>query len=91
MTLWQAILDDPSTRFPKSLAILRLGQAHDSAGDTEAALERYKSLRAEFPESQELRQIQDRLDYLEARTRALQVDEEPAPESESETEEDPAS
>jgi predicted negative regulator of RcsB-dependent stress response len=73
------LLEDTSSNFPRNRVLLRMGQTYDAMGESAMALEQFRALRAEFPGSPEVTQIQARLDLLEGQ---LGPEEEPQDEPE---------
>lgn len=62
---WKAILDDPSPNFPSQKVLFNLAAAYEEVGNPEEALKHYRRLISEFPNGENARQAQSRVDYLE--------------------------
>lgn len=61
----QKILDEPSPNFPQQVVLMRLASSYEALGDTEKALEFYRRVTAEFPNSEDSRQATSRIQQLE--------------------------
>lgn len=60
------LADSPSQNFPRDNALYRLAQALERSGNRSEALETYRKLAAEFPQSPNFRQVNSRIDVLSA-------------------------
>ncbi len=78
--VWKQILDNPAPNFPRDQLLARLGQASEKAGQPEAALDYYRKLVAEFPSAPLTRDLERRIDYLEAVLELEAPEEAPPPE-----------
>lgn len=68
--LWQQIVDAPSARFPMSMALLRLAEAKERAGELAEALELYRRIVREFPGTTAASQATTMVRRLEPRVAA---------------------
>ncbi|GAB4237333.1 MAG: hypothetical protein Kow00109_11240 [Acidobacteriota bacterium] len=68
--IWQEIVDAPAARFPMSIALLRLAEAKERAGDLAEALELYRRIVREFPGSTAASQATTLIRRLEPRVAA---------------------
>ncbi len=64
--IWAKILESPAPNFPRDQLLAQLGVAAERAGKQQAALDYYRQLQAEFPTSPQTRDLERRIDYLEA-------------------------
>jgi len=64
--VWKRILDSPDDKFPRDGVLVDLAQAYELLGNKEEALKEYKKLLAEYPQSSHSRQVQTRVEFLEA-------------------------
>ncbi len=64
--IWKKLLDGPDNKFPRDGILLDVAQAYETLGNKEEALKEYRKLLAEYPQSSHTRQVQVRVDLLEA-------------------------
>ncbi len=63
---WAAILEKPAPNFPRDQLLAQLGLTSEQAGQKQAALDYYRQLVSEFPTAPQTRELERRIDYLEA-------------------------
>ncbi len=63
---WKRLLDGSDSKLPRDGILLKVAQAYETLGNKEEALKEYRKLLAEYPQSTHTRQVQVRVDLLEA-------------------------
>jgi tetratricopeptide (TPR) repeat protein len=64
--LLNKLLADSAATLPKQTVLFRLGQNYEALGKVEEALKQYQKITSEFPNSEDSRQAQARLDQVRA-------------------------
>lgn len=76
--VWKQLLDSPDDQFPREGVLFNLAQAYEDMDNKEDALKEYRKLLSEYPQSTYSRQVQTRVEFLEAATGAA-AEENPEP------------
>lgn len=69
---WRKMLETSNSNFPRDGILLNLAKAYEEDGEKEKALEHYRKLSAEFPQSPNSREVNSQIELLEAQLAAAE-------------------